>query len=74
MLPGREGYVRSRRRFRDALRLNCVLFLVPSALRGPLDITQRNHPVPRLAWLLQGLAELRVGDRGPAGLPHQDHI
>lgn len=48
--------------------------LVLSTLRGPLNITERNHPLPGLAWLLQGLTELRVGHRGPAGLPHQDHI
>lgn len=43
-------------------------------MRGPPDVSQWHHPVPRLAWLLQGLPELCMGDRGPARLPHQDHI
>ena len=50
------------------------LSLVPSAVRGAPDVAQRNHPVPGLAGLLQGLAELRLGHRGPAGIPHQDHV
>lgn len=48
--------------------------LSPSPLRWSSDCAQWHHPVSGLARLLQGCPELRLGDRSPARLPHQNHL